>query len=207
MPQNPARRHLSLLPSLPKSCQRKNLTFNDWLTVSAFIDTNAGISQTSVCDHFHSLASGALEFNQAMLLWKLNKREEVKAYALYLWVKSMEAEKEIVMGCMLCAKMREAQMQGEGWLASFKKVYQICETKKHGEAGSADQAAVVAEQARVWEILAQFTPKDQVNLDETATVCMQSLTCGVTFLPDVVPDLGHVCLFAAATTSQVFSIP
>ncbi|KAH9026137.1 hypothetical protein EDB85DRAFT_1893554 [Lactarius pseudohatsudake] len=28
----------------------------------------------------------------------------------------------------------------------------------------------------------------------------------VTFLPDVVPDLGHVCLFAAVTVSQVFSI-
>ncbi|KAH8976721.1 hypothetical protein EDB86DRAFT_2820486 [Lactarius hatsudake] len=137
-----------------KSRQRKNLTVNDWLTVFAFIDTNAGISQTSVCDHFHSLANGALEFNQATLSRKLKKREEVEAYAtsfpnaastkrerivtrpdvdqaLYLWVKSMEAKKEIVTGCMLCAKRgffeqelqvpEEARMQGEGWLASFKK--------------------------------------------------------------------------------------
>jgi hypothetical protein len=94
-----------------KSRQHKNLTINDWLTVFAFIDTHPGISQTSVCNHFHSLTDGALEFNQATLSRKLKKREELEAYAtsfpnavstkrerivthpdvdraLYLWVKS-----------------------------------------------------------------------------------------------------------------------
>ena len=56
-----------------KSCQCKNLTVNDWLTVFAFIDTHPGISQTSVCDHFHSLLDGALKFNQATLSRKLKK--------------------------------------------------------------------------------------------------------------------------------------
>jgi hypothetical protein len=97
------------------------------LTVFAFIDTHPGISQASVCSHFHTLVGGALEFNQATLSQKLKKREELEAYAtsfpnavstkhehivtqpdvdraLYLWVKSMEAKSEIVMGSMLCTK-------------------------------------------------------------------------------------------------------
>ena len=137
-----------------KSRQRKNLTVNDWLTVFAFIDTHPHISQTSVCDHFRTLADSALEFNQATLSRKLKKREDLEAYAtsfpnavstrrerivthpdvdraLYLWVKSMEAKSEVVTGSMLCTKRRffeqelgvpeEAQLQGVGWLASFKK--------------------------------------------------------------------------------------
>ena len=42
-----------------KSHQCRNLTVNDWLTVFAFIDAHPHISQTSVCDHFCSLANGA----------------------------------------------------------------------------------------------------------------------------------------------------
>ena len=85
---------------------------------------------------------------------KLKKREDLEAYAtsfpnavstrcehivthpdvdqaLYLWVKSMEAKSEVVMGSMLCTKQRffeqelrvpkEVWLQGAGWLASFKK--------------------------------------------------------------------------------------
>ena len=110
-----------------KSQQRKNLTVHDWLTVFAFIDTHVGITQAAVCNHFHSLADGALEFNQATLSRKLKKREEVEKYAtsfpnavstkrerivtrpdvdraLYLWVKSMEAKGEVVTGSMLSTK-------------------------------------------------------------------------------------------------------
>jgi hypothetical protein len=112
-----------------KSRQHKNLTINDWLTVFAFIDSHPGISQTGVCNHFHSLIDGALEFNQATLSRKLKKREGLEAYAtsfpnaastkrerivtcpdvdraLYLWVKSMEAKGEIVTGSMLCTKQQ-----------------------------------------------------------------------------------------------------
>jgi hypothetical protein len=112
-----------------KSCQWKNLTVNDWLTVFAFIDTHPSISQTSVCDHFNSLTDGALEFNQGTLSQKLKKRENLEAYAtsfpnaastkrecivtnpdvdhaLYLWVKCMEAKSEIMTGNMLCTKRR-----------------------------------------------------------------------------------------------------
>ncbi|KAF8262143.1 hypothetical protein EI94DRAFT_1468226, partial [Lactarius quietus] len=112
-----------------KSRGHKNLTVHDWLTVFAFVDTHPNISQTGVCNHFHSLADGALEFNQATLSRKLKKRTDVEAYAtsflnaastkcehivtcpdvdraLYLWVKSMEAKSEIVTGNMLCTKRR-----------------------------------------------------------------------------------------------------
>ena len=56
---------------------------------------------------------------------------EVNQALLYLWLKSMEAKSEVVTGNMLCMKQRffeqelrvpeEAWLQGEGWLASFKK--------------------------------------------------------------------------------------
>ena len=141
-----------------KDRQRKNLTVNDWLTVFAFVDAHPGISQASVCNHFHSLADGALEFNQATLSRKLKMREDLEAYAtsfpnavstkrehivvcpdvdraLYLWVKSMESKGEIVTGGMLCTKRsfferelgvpEDAQLKGGGWLASFKKVYEV----------------------------------------------------------------------------------
>jgi hypothetical protein len=129
-----------------------------WLTVFAFIDSHPGISQKSICNHFHSLPDGALEFNQGTLSQKLKKQEELEAYAtsfpnaastkhecivtcpdvyraLYLWVKSMEAKGEIVTGSMLCTKRgffeqelgvpEEVWLKGEGWLASFKKAYEI----------------------------------------------------------------------------------
>ena len=63
------------------------------------------------------------------------------------------------------------------WLIKLTR-YHICETKKHGEAGSVDQEAIISEQERVQEILARFPPKDQFNLDEMA------------LLPFAVPDHG-----------------
>ena len=59
-----------------KSRQRKNLTINDWLTGFAFIDTHPSISQTSVCNRFNFLTDGALEFNQATLLRKLDGKAQ-----------------------------------------------------------------------------------------------------------------------------------
>ncbi|KAH9037600.1 hypothetical protein EDB85DRAFT_1888295 [Lactarius pseudohatsudake] len=124
---------------------------------------------------------------------KLKKQKELEAYAtsfpdavstkrerivtcpdvdqaLYLWVKSMEAKNEIVTGCLLGPFV--ANKMGRHIR------YQICETKKHGEATSVDQVAVIAKQEKVWEILAQFVPKDHFNLNKTA------------LLPYAVPDCG-----------------
>jgi hypothetical protein len=72
--------------------------------------------------------------------------------------------------------------------------YQIRETKKHGEAGSVDQAAVVAEQERVREIFAQFAPKDRFNLDETA------------LLPFAVPDRGLATVHISGKKVNKFRI-
>ena len=126
-----------------KSRQHRNLTVNDWLTVFAPTDAHPHISQTSVCDHFCSLANGALEFNQTTLSRKLKKREDLEAYAtsfpnavstrhecivthpdvdraLYLWVKSMKAKSEVVTDSMLCTKWRffeqELRVSEEVWL-------------------------------------------------------------------------------------------
>jgi hypothetical protein len=45
--------------------------------------------------------------------------------------------------------------------------YKIKEYRRHGEAASADLAAVEAEQIRIREILARFAPKNRWNFDET----------------------------------------
>lgn len=60
--------------------------------------------------------------------------------------------------------------------------------------GSVDQEAVVAKQKRVWEILAQFTPKDQFNLDETA------------LLPFAVPDCGLATIHISGKKVNKFHI-
>ncbi|KAH9045848.1 hypothetical protein EDB84DRAFT_1435865 [Lactarius hengduanensis] len=44
----------------------------------------------------------------------------------------------------------------------------------------------------------------RLQLTKFIAICLHQV---VTFLPDVLPDLGYVCLFAAATMSQVFNIP
>ena len=56
-------------------------------------------------------------------------------WALYLWVKSMEAKGEIVTGGMVCKKQsfferelgvpEDALLKGGDWLASFKNEYKI----------------------------------------------------------------------------------
>ena len=70
----------------------------------------------------------------------------------------------------------------------------ICETKKHGKAGSVDQEAVVAEQVRVWKILAQYTPRDWFNLDEMA------------LLPFAVPDHGLATILISGKKVNKFQI-
>jgi hypothetical protein len=57
-----------------------------------------------------------------------------------------------------------------------------------------DQEAVVAKQERVQEILAQFAPKDQFNLDETA------------LLPFAVPDCGLATIDISGKKVNKFQI-
>jgi len=46
--------------------------------------------------------------------------------------------------------------------------YKIKEYRRHGEAGSADLAAVEAERIRMREVLAPFAKRDRWNFDEPA---------------------------------------
>lgn len=61
----------------------------------------------------------------------------------------------------------DEHLQGDGWLASFKRAYGIKEFHRHGEAGSVDPAVVEAERACLKAILASYPPKDRFNFDET----------------------------------------
>ncbi|KIK10809.1 hypothetical protein PISMIDRAFT_20078 [Pisolithus microcarpus 441] len=78
-------------------------------------------------------------------------------HALYLWIKHMEGKHESVNRAMLVAKQRkfeddlgvpmEEQLEGDGWIPNFKKVYGIKEYHRH--------------------VLAQYAPRDHFNFDET----------------------------------------
>ena len=57
-----------------------------------------------------------------------------------------------------------------------------------------DQEAVIGEQERVQEILAQFAPKDRFNLDETA------------LLPFAVPDRGLATVYISGKKVNKFRI-
>ncbi|KIK80473.1 hypothetical protein PAXRUDRAFT_158593, partial [Paxillus rubicundulus Ve08.2h10] len=75
--------------------------------------------------------------------------------ALILWVRQMENKGETVSGPMLREKRarfekelnvpEKERLQGDGWIASFCKTYNIQEHRRHGEADSVDLDAVEAE--------------------------------------------------------------
>jgi hypothetical protein len=98
--------------------------------------------------------------------------------ALFLWVKHMQEKGEHVTGAMLVAKREtyeerfkipdDEHLKGDGWLLSFKHAYGIKEFRRHGEAGSVDLSVVDAERAHLKVILANYTPKDRFNFDETS---------------------------------------
>ncbi|KAG2074460.1 hypothetical protein BDR04DRAFT_177840, partial [Suillus decipiens] len=50
---------------------RKNLTFNDWLVVFAYIDEHPDLPQDRVVQHFKTRKEGVLEFTQETLSRKL----------------------------------------------------------------------------------------------------------------------------------------
>ena len=119
--------------------------------------------------------------------------------ALVLWFQNIENKGETVTGPMFQAKRqmfeeklnvpKEEHMLGDGWIASFCRVYgllsvcyiwhnyltfylvcryKIKKRKRHGKAGTVDPAAAEAERVRVCEILAAFLPQDHWNFDESS---------------------------------------
>ena len=53
--------------------------------------------------------------------------------------------------------------------------YGIKEIRRHGEAGSVDLAAVEKERARLAPILAEYSPEDTLNFDETGLYALSVL--------------------------------
>lgn len=111
------------------SNSRQNLTLADWLSVYAFIDAHPHATQADIIQHFKSLPTGALNFDQSTLSCKLRTRPNMKArindnlnalsakwprvvtrpdveQAIVLWVQHMEHKGEIVTTHMLCEKWK-----------------------------------------------------------------------------------------------------
>lgn len=97
--------------------------------------------------------------------------------ALFLWYKHMEEKGECVTGPMLAAKRErfekemsvpEAErMHSVGWIPKFCAAYGLKEWRKHGEAGSVDQAAVAKEREHISKLLTKYTKRDRWNVDES----------------------------------------
>ncbi|KAG1875807.1 hypothetical protein F4604DRAFT_1581700, partial [Suillus subluteus] len=57
-----------------------NLTLNNGLAVSAYIDTNFHQSQTEIVTHFGKKSRGALAFSQSALFRAPKRRQELEAH-------------------------------------------------------------------------------------------------------------------------------
>ncbi|KAH7925285.1 DDE-domain-containing protein [Leucogyrophana mollusca] len=142
----------------PKQTKRhENLTFHDWLTVFAYIDSHPDVSQGDIAEHFRTRAEGALLFMQSTLSRKLKQRAEVEAHAhdnpnalsakrprivtradveksLILWVRHMEEKGETVNGPMLREKRTrfedELQVPEEQRVRSEGWVASFCKAYK-----------------------------------------------------------------------------
>jgi hypothetical protein len=111
------------------SSSRQNLTLSDWIAVYSFVDTHHNATQAEIVQHFQSLKTGALIFNQATLSRKLRQRPKMEARigdnpnalsskrprvvtrpdverALILWIRHMENKRESVTGPMLREKRK-----------------------------------------------------------------------------------------------------
>jgi hypothetical protein len=97
---------------------------------------------------------------------------------LELWVTKTQKDKVHLSGEILRQKWTQfADMcdipadkrvkLSDGWLRGFKKHCGLRELKRHGEAGSADPAAVQAERVRVQKILEKYPLRNIFNMDET----------------------------------------
>ncbi|KIK10908.1 hypothetical protein PISMIDRAFT_123701 [Pisolithus microcarpus 441] len=64
---------------LPATSSHQNLTLSDWMTVYSYVDSHPNASQVDIVQHFSSLATGALLFNQSTLSWKLHDHLKMEA--------------------------------------------------------------------------------------------------------------------------------
>jgi hypothetical protein len=122
----------SAQPVVTKS--RVHLTLHDWMSVFAYMDKHPKMTQTAVVQHFATLSSDRLKFDQATLSRKLRERPVLEQRALetpnalsskrarvvtqprvdralFLWQKSMESKRETTTGPMLMEKRRRFEIE------------------------------------------------------------------------------------------------
>ncbi|KIK88625.1 hypothetical protein PAXRUDRAFT_152252 [Paxillus rubicundulus Ve08.2h10] len=58
----------------------QNLTLSDWMHVYNFVDAHPTVTQAQIVQHFSSLKTGALLFDQSTLLCKLWEHPKMEAH-------------------------------------------------------------------------------------------------------------------------------
>ncbi|KAM7300551.1 tigger transposable element-derived protein 6-like [Ixodes scapularis] len=102
---------------------------------------------------------------------KFEKLEE----AVNIWFAEMRSRGAAVSDEMLQEKAKEFGTTmdihelnySRGWLSRFKRRHGISSHRIHGESGSVDTAAVASARKQLAEFLAQYSPDDIYNFDET----------------------------------------
>ncbi|XP_064424711.1 tigger transposable element-derived protein 6-like [Latimeria chalumnae] len=95
--------------------------------------------------------------------------------ALFMWFTEVRGRGAAVNDEMLLEKGRvlgerlgvQDFAYSKGWLANFKSRRGISHHRLHGEASSADMTAIVAGRAELQQTLANYSPDDIYNFDET----------------------------------------
>ncbi|KIK77704.1 hypothetical protein PAXRUDRAFT_165989 [Paxillus rubicundulus Ve08.2h10] len=136
---------------------RQNLTLADWMHVYSFVYAHPSVAQTQIVQHFNSLKTNALLFDQLTLSCKLQERPKMEAHiddnptalsskrphvvtspavelALIHWVQHMEAKGETATGPMLWEKCRrfeeELQVPEKERLLGEGWLQSFCKTYK-----------------------------------------------------------------------------
>ncbi|EGN97835.1 hypothetical protein SERLA73DRAFT_153113 [Serpula lacrymans var. lacrymans S7.3] len=168
-----------------KNTSRHNLTLSDWSTVYTYIEVDKSallFNQSTLSRklHKHPKMENCINNNPSALSSKrpcIVTNSEVEC-AIILWVKHLESKGDTITGAILQQKWRrfedkfkvpQKERLGEGWV-QFCKAYKIREIQRHGEAGSVNLEAVVAEQQRCQKVLAKYALRDQFNFDETCKI-------------------------------------
>jgi Tc5 transposase DNA-binding domain len=122
------------------------------------------------------------EFQQSDIAGKFKRSQQTTfpmvTEMLDLWAVAAEEKGVVLTGDILRAKFRqfseragiapEEQLKmSNGWLESIKNRLGLSLHVRHGEAGSASAETVMAERARLQELLSGYSLEDIFNGDET----------------------------------------
>lgn len=121
------------------------------------------------------LATNSNEYTAQLKRNRPSKYENVER-ALWSWVKGALSSSLDINGAVLKKKAIgfamllsiEGFKASDGWIAKFKKKYNLREYTKHGEAKSApSDEAIMQERLRVSQIISEYSLDDVWNADET----------------------------------------